>query len=251
MESKRLVLGCSLLETATTISVIATLNRFSLVFMASPVALASLCRTAIAVSHLFRACSESVLVGVCALSVGVLVYCILLARNSSRMLSSQDSGWDEALPTKAAILFACALGSAFVTSLSLYTVLKPFMRSAVTRSARDVKKAGETVLSVDDATLRTFVYNDAETLAHDVDGDLAHADSCSVCLEDFVSGEVICKLVCHHDFHRICIEGWVSSLNSRSTAKKAALCPLRCGRTSKDTSTTHIAALPEVAMILA
>eukprot|EP00928_Gymnodinium_smaydae_P055265 TRINITY_DN38855_c0_g1_i1.p1 TRINITY_DN38855_c0_g1~~TRINITY_DN38855_c0_g1_i1.p1 ORF type:complete len:290 (-),score=11.11 TRINITY_DN38855_c0_g1_i1:315-1079(-) len=242
MIEMRLILGFSLLENAITISVVATLNRFSLAILVGPLVLASVCRTLAAVAHFCIERREIYVAGSCALSVAVLLYFSLLARNSWQLWNGQNHVVDEALAIKAAILFASAWCSAVATSLLLYKVLRPLRRSVV-----DNEKDKATMLSLEDVTLRTFVMERVRPLANDVDGDLAHSDSCCVCLDAFVCGAVICELVCHHKFHRDCIESWTHSLNCR---ENSALCPLRCDLSSNDAMTTHHAAVAEVAALV-
>eukprot|EP00928_Gymnodinium_smaydae_P002836 TRINITY_DN11038_c0_g1_i2.p1 TRINITY_DN11038_c0_g1~~TRINITY_DN11038_c0_g1_i2.p1 ORF type:complete len:259 (-),score=20.90 TRINITY_DN11038_c0_g1_i2:352-1128(-) len=242
MKSMWVILGFSLLETAITISVVAMLDRLILVVLVAPVALASLCRSSAAVAYFFIARREVLLASTCALSVAVLFYLMLQARNSSHMLNKQDRIANGPLAIKGAILIACAWCSAVATSALLYVVLRPLRRSAL-----DNGKETPTVLSLDDALLRTFVLEEPGTLANDTDGDLAPTASCCVCLDEFVCGDVICELLCHHSFHKDCIEGWVHSLNSRTKLEKSVLCPLRCDMASKDASTTRDAAASAVA----
>uniref|UniRef100_A0A2N9IHX4 RING-type domain-containing protein n=1 Tax=Fagus sylvatica TaxID=28930 RepID=A0A2N9IHX4_FAGSY len=41
-------------------------------------------------------------------------------------------------------------------------------------------------------------------------GDIFGIPSCPICLEDFVEGESVVELPCHHAYHPACIDSWVT-----------------------------------------
>ena len=56
-----------------------------------------------------------------------------------------------------------------------------------------------------------------EELSFTLDGATRHliTDSqCSVCIEEFETNQVLCRMPCGHCFHKQCIENWFSKENT-------------------------------------
>jgi len=52
------------------------------------------------------------------------------------------------------------------------------------------------------------------------------AFTCSICFEDYASGDLMRVLPCAHRFHVTCIDRWLLTKVQRSDAGEALSCPL-------------------------
>eukprot|EP00928_Gymnodinium_smaydae_P044838 TRINITY_DN29929_c0_g1_i1.p1 TRINITY_DN29929_c0_g1~~TRINITY_DN29929_c0_g1_i1.p1 ORF type:complete len:245 (+),score=25.91 TRINITY_DN29929_c0_g1_i1:94-828(+) len=238
MEPLRFALGFSLADTLLTSLIIASFNDVSLVFLAAPLGLSSVGRTITATVSVSRwgecvarkslALSNAFAV----LSVTVFVYFALVLRNSVHIVKAQGISVDNALRAKVGVLLVCALGAAVATSAVLYTVLRSSRRSAW----ENEKNAEMCSLTLEDVTLRLFVF---EAVANAEIGSptMDSSDACCICLDEYQPGDVICELVCHHKFHKSCVEEW-----TRTDVKESSkLCPLRCAVSAMSQASTGAA----------
>eukprot|EP00928_Gymnodinium_smaydae_P012157 TRINITY_DN1441_c0_g2_i1.p1 TRINITY_DN1441_c0_g2~~TRINITY_DN1441_c0_g2_i1.p1 ORF type:complete len:248 (+),score=33.67 TRINITY_DN1441_c0_g2_i1:97-840(+) len=220
-------------ETLISILNIVSLGHVSLVVMSAPLIFSSLLRT-LTLLLLCVSCWRGVIfrnyglvVNFTAVHSVAAFMCFTLAlRNVEPLTKLHDVSIDEGFKTKAALLILCSLSAAFASCSVVYISART--RRTITRQVEE--KVRMNLITSDDFALRTFVLKDAGDRESGDDGNMDYLDSCCIiCLDQFCSEDMICELVCHHKFHKSCIDAWIGAHVKRNMKQ----CPMRCALTER------------------